>query len=190
VLHRIQTALCLDDRLFWAMILWSWCGPQVSPEGLVVLKDEKGFIRCDRNGKVTPATLKDLKTLLGLSSAMAGHITRAAQRLERNNCVRFDGRKIYPEREPTYQDDPKLTVQSIWHVGSKTACTDNLPEDPIDRTRAIDWLENACTAWKTDLRELRTKHDQLFVQAIPSLGLVFKEKSLREEIHSSCAGTR
>jgi hypothetical protein len=47
VLHRIKTAECLDSRLFWAMILWSWCGPDLSQD--VSVKDELGSLCKDRN---------------------------------------------------------------------------------------------------------------------------------------------
>src|SRR5436305_11480419 len=79
VLHRIATAECLDDRLLWAIILWSWCGPQISKA--VVLKDDKGFIRLDQDGNPIPATLSDIRQLLRLPSGMRAHVTRSIQHL-------------------------------------------------------------------------------------------------------------
>src|SRR4249919_2325000 len=88
VIHRMATAESLDDRLYWAVILWSWCGPEYSRT--VVLKDARGYIRRDNAEKPIPAKLKDLRELLGLAPGMKGHVSRAIQRLEERNSLHFD----------------------------------------------------------------------------------------------------
>src|SRR5437870_7186337 len=36
-----------DSQVYWALILWSWCGPQISAG--VVKKDADGFILLDKD---------------------------------------------------------------------------------------------------------------------------------------------
>jgi len=42
VVHRIATGECLSERLFWAIVLWSWCGPMSCP--YATFKDDCGYI--------------------------------------------------------------------------------------------------------------------------------------------------
>jgi hypothetical protein len=50
------------------MILWSWCVADLSEA--VCVKDERCFLREDRNGKPIPATQNDLRKLLGLAPGL------------------------------------------------------------------------------------------------------------------------
>src|SRR5262252_668267 len=141
VLHRIDTAESLEDRLWWAIILWSWCGPQTCD--YVALKDDEGFLskvslpleqeklvanaspeerKLVRNTSPIPAKCIDLLRLLGLGEGAQGNASRALARLEyKGSIVRKDG-KIYPVKEPV-RPAPGLNEEpdySLLEIGSLT----------------------------------------------------------------------
>jgi len=191
VLHRMETTDCLDSRLFWAMILWSWCGPDVSE--LVSLKDERGFLRKDRNGKPIPATQNDLRKLLGLAPGMKGAISRAVERLAENGSIRFGdslrggGKIIYPERSPTTPEQPSKVANtsnlSRWNLAGVVVHIGDLPVDEVARTAAISWLNDVSTRWRTGLKVLKTSIKEEAVLGFAEHGIIIdkKLKSLREE---------
>lgn len=174
VIHRMETAECLDDRLFWAMVLWSRCGPSVTNK--VVIKDAKGWVHRDQAGNEVPAKLTDLANLLGLDpQKMKAPISRAAARLEAMGSIRFGeqipgasrARVIYIIEEPTLPKGPvKLPVPATWSVGKITITADQLPRDEVARTRAIAFLDDASTRWKSDLKALRTSYHRLLEHAV------------------------
>ena len=186
ILHRMVTSECLDDRLFWGIILWSWSGPVKSAGGAVVLKDGKGFIRKDNHGQPIPAKLNDLRELMGWPTGMKGEVTRIVKRLIEKNSIIFDKktRTLYAVEEPTVPEIPqKVAGTRNFCIGRIVVGTRNLPTDPDARYRAIQWLEKASTAWKTDLKSLRTRYRDMLVQAAPELGILYvlEEKKSRGE---------
>ena len=199
VIHRMTTSDCLEARLFWAIILWSWCYPD--PYDYAVIKGEDGRVRTDLKGNPIPAKLKDLRELLGLAPGMKGDITKAAARLEQQGAIRFgekisgfkDAKILYPIHAPTkpISDSDVLSrlgvpatdsgqgyPKSVWHIGKITVTKDTLPSDPVAGTRAIEFLDRAAKAWCTELRELRYRHHQLLVQGAAELGILI-DKNLR-----------
>lgn len=186
VLHRMETADCLDGRLFWAIILWSWCGPQRSEH--VVLKDEKGWVKTDAKGVPIPAKLKDLRELLGLSPARMGSLSRAAARLEEVGSIRFGdsisgrggAKVVYPIHEPPTTEASLVAstaTKDRWYVGTFVVSTKQLPDDPVARTEAIRWLEDLNTEWNEDLKSLRTKHNELLEQGASAHGILIERSS-------------
>lgn len=142
VLHRMENADCLDSRLFWAIILWSWCGVEVSPDGSVILKDQEGWISKDTKGNPQPAKQDDLRELLGLAAGMKGAVSRAIARLAEVGSIRFGntipgghGAKVmYPVQEPPYNpvsqscqykqlwfgiSEPELSVQTTLNTWTR-----------------------------------------------------------------------
>ena len=187
----MATATCLDDRLFWGIILWSWCGPERS-EG-VVLKDARGFIRRDNQEQPIPAKLRDLRELLGLAPNMKGNVSRAIERLVQRNSIHFDKGVLYPDQEPSPRAPPTAVVSTDnFCVGTRRISTNNLPTDPVARSKAVQWLQTTRTAWNTDLKTLRTLYNQLLEQAAPELGIIIvlkKKKRRVEEEKSSTPAT-
>jgi hypothetical protein len=193
VLHRMETSDCLDSRLYWAIILWSWCGPDVSDA--CVRKDHKGFlVRDPRTGEPVPAKLKDFLELLGLAPSMKGPLSRAAGRLEEVGAIRFgdkiSGTKraqvIYPIHEPPSGSQFKVSgpaTLETWYVGHQSFGPSNLPADPELRARAISWLVQTGNRYRTELKALRARYAEECVQAVSS-GLILiteKKRSRREE---------
>jgi hypothetical protein len=183
VIHRMETSDCLDARLFWAIILWSWCGPQAID--YVVLKSEDGWIRKDAKGPI-PAKLKDLRELLGLSRNMTGAVSRSIARLEAIGAIRFGeaisgasrAKLMYPVQEPTPPDaGSKLPVPATWYVGKHTITEADLPTDEVARTRAIQWLDELGTQWREQLKALRTGIHELLVQGASEHGIIIDKKS-------------
>lgn len=172
VIHRMETSECLDSRLFWAIVLWSRCGPAVSD--MVVKKDERGWI-VKEHGAAVPAKLTDLAGVLGLDpQKMKAPLSRAAARLAELGAIRFGeqipgasrARVMYFVQEPRLPEKPvKLPVPATWHVGKFTITSDQLPEDQVARTRAIEFLNDASTRWKSDLKDLRTSYKKLLEHA-------------------------
>jgi hypothetical protein len=193
VLHRMKTAKCLESQLFWGMILWSWCGPEISDA--VVLKDKKGFIRRDAQEKPIYATLKDLRELLELAPGMAGHVTRAAHRLEATHSTRLGeklrggGAVIYPEQEPALQEtDSKIAntgnlkpPKTSWNIAGVIADIGNLPTDQFAKTEAIRWLEDLSTRWNKTLTEVRTEYREEARQGFSARGILIGKKQKSKE---------
>ena len=190
VLHRMVTAVCPDDRLYWAIILWSWCGPERSSAGAVVKKTQTGFIRKDTQGRPEPAKLKDLCELMEWPPGMKGEVTRIVKRLIENNLITFDKTEgiLYAVEEPSLPEISKPVAGTRnWCIGRRVIGTRNLPSDPEARYRAIQWLDEASTAWKNDLKLLRTRYRDMLVSAAPDLGILIREekKSRGERTSSS-----
>lgn len=186
VLHRMDTAECLEDRVFWAIILWSWCGPQVSDA--VVIKDPRGYIQKDAAGKAVPAKLGDLLSLLGLAPGMKGHLSRAVQRLKAKDSVHSDGRVLYPVKEPAPPENPSIVASTgnvfiagiVINIDEIVASTGN---DPGARTETIQWLTGLSTEWKNGLKTLKTGIRTLLVQGFRDRGILIslEEKKRRRE---------
>jgi hypothetical protein len=196
VLHRMATAECLDSRLFWAMILWSWCGPEISDA--VVLKDNKGFIRRDGDDKPIPATLKDLRELLGLAPNAKGHVSEAAARLVTCGAVRLGEailhrrggpRVMYPIRDPTTNGQQEKVpdtgnLSDGWYVAGIVVSTGNLPADPAARQTAVLWLEDLNTRWNSALKKLRTEYREEAIQGFSAHGILIGKKQKSREAKS------
>jgi len=192
----METADCLDGRLFWAAIWFSWCGPQ--PSEYCVLKDKKGWIKTDAKGDPIPAKLKDLRESLGLSPGMTGNVSRAAARLEAVGSIRFGDRisgskrskLLYIIKEPTSPDSSLesvvQTTLKVWHIGTKTICTDKFAHlDAASRTELEADLDDDSTAWLSDLKAVRTKADERVVQTLSRRGILIERSLKSKEAKSS-----
>lgn len=186
--HRIETAECLEDRLYWAMVLWSWCGPEKSP--YVVLKNSRGYIRRDGGDNPIPAKAKDLLELLGLGPSMAGNVSRAIHRLVAKNCVRYEKRILYPVKEPEPLPvgiPPKNCSTATFFIAGETVSTDNFAGlDEEKKREAVQWLEQLSTEWRDGLQQLKYRLKSLLDEGLSARGIIIDKKSRRvEEIPSS-----
>ena len=182
VIHRMETADSLESRVFWAIVLWSICGPQRSIQ--VVIKDRKGFIQKDAEGNPTIASQADLRELLGLAPGMRAHVSRAIQRLKQKHSIRTDQKGvIYFEESPPEvpPKDPSLVASTgNWNIAGIVASTGNFPSDPVARTEAIQWIENLSTEWRNHLKTLKTGYRKLLVQGLSERGiLIDKRRQMR-----------
>jgi hypothetical protein len=192
VLHRMETSDCLDSRLFWAIILWSWCGVEVSPDGSVVLKDEQGFLKKDAKGKPIPAKLKDLCELLGLAPAMMGNLSRAAARLEEVGSIRYGkaipgssrAKIVYPVQEPPSRENLPQVVSTdklrVWHFPTFVVNTDNLKHlDEVARTAIEAKLDDVSTQYLSNLKLVRKQADELAIQVLSEGGILIEKSKKR-----------
>src|SRR4030095_2819810 len=183
VLRRMASDQCFSSRVFWAMVLWSWCGPGSTEDGAVVRKDAKGYIVRDERGQPIPAQQKDIFRLLGLKQGQKTEISRALARLTETHQIWTDaGGMMYVDPDPPALEEAD-PVDSIvnWKVADKVIkCTD-LPSDPEARAAAIRWLGEISTAWRNDLKELRTRYRKLLVLGISEHGLDIDKKRRRED---------
>jgi len=196
----MEMSECLDSRLFWAIILWSWCGVEVSPDGSVVLKDEDGWIRKDAKDRPIPAKQDDLRELLGLAPGMKGAVSRAIARLVEVGSIRFGntipggrGAKVmYPIQEPpTKSANDGLSTgnsenaQGPWYVAHIKIELGDLPEDPVARTEAIQWIQSLGTGFNSELKVLRTSYAEAYVQGAPERGIIIEKSLKSREVKSS-----
>jgi hypothetical protein len=194
VIHRMETSDCLDSRFFWAIIRWSWCGVEPSPDGSVVLKDEEGWIRKDAKGRPIPAKQDDIRELLGLAPSMKAAISRAAARLELVGSIRYgktipgckNARIMYPVQEPpTAKAELKVdstATLKIWHIGTLNVSTDNFKHlDELARTELEAELDDASTWWLRTLKGTRTTANGMVVQAFSRRGILI-ENSKRSRL--------
>jgi len=195
VLHRMETAESLEDRVFWAIILWSWCGPQINDA--VVIKNRSGYIQRDANGKPVPAKLLDLLALLGLAPAMKGNLSRAIQRLAAKGSIRYESRVLYPVKEPVAPEkrpppsakgETFFIARIVINIGEVVVGTDN---DQVARTEISQWLNGLSTEWKTGLKNLKTEYRELVVRGFRERSILIglEEKKRRRDIENNPAPT-
>src|SRR5215831_6607865 len=99
VLRRMAPDQCFSSRVFWALVLWSWCGPE-STEGAVVQKDAKGYIRREK-GQPVPALQKHILRLLGLNQGLKANLSRTIARfIESGQLWTDEAGMMYVDPEP------------------------------------------------------------------------------------------
>lgn len=197
VVHQTQMARSLEDKLLWGIILCSWAGPAVSE--FATLRDSSGFfVRPADVASITtsdvvstttsiPAKASDLRRLLNLPESSRGNISRALRNLEDDGSIKIDeDGLIYPLRDPRTpredEDEPAAVVRT-WRIADRvvsTATFDHL--DAEARERVETWLEEHSTAWKNDLKDLRTTYREMLDEQLSSVGILIdkKEEILRE----------
>lgn len=192
LLREMAPDKCLDTRLKAAMVLWSWCGPEASET--VVVKNEDGWIVRDSDGKPVPATFKTLMGLLDVPPNMKASISRTAQALVQQGFLRFVARGalvLILKPAQFVASVAGTSGQATWNIGNRVVSTEDLPDDPVARTRAIAFLENLSTSYNERLKQLRTDTHRLLEQAAPDLGILIEKskKSLREEKRAAAANS-
>jgi hypothetical protein len=197
ILRAMAPDQCLDSRLRHAMILWSWCGPEVweAEPDMVVRKNGRGFLEFDKAGQPIPATLRDLIELLDLAPGMKGHISRTRECLIAQNLVRAEGRVMYLVPRPA-RFDPKNSEKLValqgnfqgWNFGKVAVQGNQLPADPVARASALQWLEEQHANFKNERNALNAKYADLLCTQGPGRGILIEEK--RVESREKNAGGR
>lgn len=77
-----------------------------------------------------------------------------------------EGFPLYLESRPSvdpFEVDPDPAVISTdnWKIADLVIGTGNLPDDPEDKKRAVQWLSTLSTDWKKDFNDLRTRYRNL-----------------------------
>ena len=195
VLNRMETADCLEARVHWAIILWSWCGPGRTEDGAVVVKDRRGFIQRDGAGNQIPARAIDLLQLLGLAAGMKGNLSRAIARLKMKGVIRFEGKVMYSVDSPPIIEDSgscqyqQLSVANIdnWNVAGVVVKADQLPSDPTEKRVLIEWLDSFKNEFNRQLSGVTSHYRELFRSELRARGIitVLEKKKSREEVSRS-----
>jgi len=178
----METADCLESRVFWAIILWSLCGPQRSK--YFVVKDHKGFIQKDAEGIPIPGKLKNLLSLLGLAPGMKGHVSRAVQRLKEKKSIRFEGNLLYIEEAPPPAESPNEVAKlGNWNIAGVVVKLGNLPSDPVARASSIQWLNELRLGYNGSVKTLKSGYRELLSQGVSEgrILIVLDEKRRRGE---------
>ncbi len=182
VVHRMETADCFESRVFWAIILWSWCGPEASEA--CVIKNERGFIQRDSAGNSMPARPLDLLRLLGLAPTMKGNLSRVIRRLKEKGSIRFEGKILYPVQEPPPPEDTQKVVESDnFSFAGVVVRLNNFPTDPAERAETIQWIIELRSDYNRDVKTVKSGYRTLLRQGLLERGIltVLEEKKSREE---------
>src|SRR4029450_11511439 len=109
VLHQLATARSLTDRVYWALILTSCCGPDVR-EGCFDRNEDAGRLVRDEKNQLYPLRVKHLLALLKLKDERRRDIHLCIKNLKkRGSLEERDPLKIwYPVFDPA-----KLSVESV-----------------------------------------------------------------------------
>lgn len=190
VLNRMQTADCLESRVHWAIILCSWCGPKSSPDGAVVVRDRRGFIQKDADGKPQPAKAQDLLKVLGLAPEMKGNMSRAIARLKMKGVIRFERKVMYAcASPPVLETDGEVATvttkschrNNFWSIASVTITAEQLPSDPLQRSATVEWLNTFQNEHRRKLLVVNTTDRELLRAGLAERGIltVLEKKNIR-----------
>jgi len=177
VIHRMETADCFESRVFWAIILWSWCGPEASES--CVIKNERGFIQRDSAGNSMPARPLDLLRLLGLAPTMKGNLSRVIRRLKEKGSIRFEGKILYPVQEPPPPEDTQKVVESDnFSFAGVVVRLNNFSTDPVERAETIQWITELRSDYNRDVKTVKSGYRKLLRQGLFERGIliVLEEK--------------
>jgi hypothetical protein len=170
-LHKIATATCLSDRVYWALILTSCCGPEVR-EGCFLRNAETGYLVTVEKDQLFPLRVKHLLAMLGLDPRYRGKIHQAIKKLIDQGCLREHGpEKIwYPlldpkflkaeteKRKKRYQKSSTLAY-SFLPPFLRNALPDELSVNQ-DATSPVAeaWLKDLKKRYKSALEKLRKSY--------------------------------
>jgi len=195
VLRRMAPDQCFSSRVFWALVLWSWCGPDTSQDGAVVQKNPKGYFpRDEKNQPIyIPAQQKDILQLLKLNQGLKGKLSKTITRLIESGQVLTDeaGRMYVHADPPAFEEADSVACTGNWKIADHTVRREDLPSDPVACTEAIRWLNELSTAWKSELNSLRIGYRKSLVQGLFERGIIIDKKRQisREEPSSSAFST-
>lgn len=168
-LHKITTATCLTDRVYWALILTSCCGPEVR-EGCF-LRNADGFLVTVEKDQLFPLRAKHLLAMLGLDSTYRGKIHQAIKKLIKQGCLEErDPEKIwYPLLDPKRLEAETEKRKGCYRKSSNTAYSflppflrNALPEEVVNQNATSPvteaWLKDLKKRYRNALEELRKSY--------------------------------
>lgn len=182
ILHQVANADCLKDRVYWALILYSLCGPDVQPA--CYLKNNEGRLVRDEHGQLIPLRPKHLLDILKLPSSSRMHISRAMCQLKEEFSLEVTDGLWYPVADP-------LRLQSVSQIvainGNNLAYTFprkflsvSVPERFLTNSVAINALSEAYEsiheAFVNDNTALHKSYREQWKQAINRIAILIEEK--------------
>ena len=95
VLKNIARASCMTERVYWVLILSSWCGPHV--QEACWLRDEQGYLAKDPlTGEHIPLRLKHVLKILKLDHTGRANVARCMKLLQRQKRIVLKDGVCYP----------------------------------------------------------------------------------------------
>jgi hypothetical protein len=125
ILHRLNVAHSLEERLYWAIVLLSWCGPGTCD--YAALKTDDGYLmRRSTSDAPTPAKARDLMKQLRMAPWQESKVSRVLQVLERQGSIERSDGKIRPVRRPeaTAADSESTPPERKFHIAGMTVRLD------------------------------------------------------------------
>ena len=206
-LHKIATASCLTDRVYWALILSSACGPDVR-EGCFLRKEsgrkeDLGRLVTDEKGQIYPLRVKHLLQILGLTPGHNRiHVSRAIRKLISQGCLEeHDPEKVwYPVLDPKRLAAETKSKQACSKIRYNLAYTflppflrkilqspEHVSQDVANSATTVERLKSLSEDYKKDLAELQSRYKQVAENALFS-GPILIEEEL-EELEDIYGGT-
>src|SRR5262245_13597757 len=176
VIHNMRTAKCVDEAVYWAIILESLCGPHVR-QGCYV-KDAKGYIIPDRDGNPVPHDETSLLKVLNWPESKKPQIYRAIRNLKAENRIGVDDQDVwFPVSNPSLTEsatDPDVPQKTyILGIVIPSHIFDGNPESVTDR---VSRLEKIKEKYVTDLKSLLQQARSDLKQAILECSSLFTEE--------------
>lgn len=190
LLHRMQTAGTVKDKVFAACLLWGPCGLQRCD--YVCLKDDKGYFvghKATKNANKSPwpipAKLTDLVQLLGFDPLRRSDVWRALGQLEEEGAIRWEDGRIYPIERPVAPPPPppKPPGYRRFRIGRQLLSNDtyqHLSEE--ERSEMDKWCEENELLCQSQLNAVLDTFDQLRKDQLSRHHIIIeKEKKRRRE---------
>jgi len=168
-LHEIATATCLTDRVYWALILTSCCGPYVR-EGCFLRNADTGRLVMDEKNQVFPLRAKHLLQILKLDSAYRGKIHQSLKKLVEQGRmeVRGEDKIWYPLLDPTRlaEETAKANCKEKCYFSGNISLPSFLrkaiPDEFVSQVATSPvtaaWLKDLKQRYQSDLKALRDSY--------------------------------
>lgn len=198
-LYRIATASSLTDKVLWALISTSCCGPEVR-EGCFLRKEKTGELVRDEKEQLYPIRVKHLLSIIKVGDECRGNVHRAIAKFIKQKFIEVRGPdKIwYLLLDPSklqdllkncktgcYQKNSNEHYTFLPQFLRKVVTHESVNQDAID-SHTIKWLEDHNEDYKKAARELRERYAadaKLYLSA--SASLVTEDlEDIEEETHT------
>jgi hypothetical protein len=177
ILNNIAQPGCLTARVYWVLILHSWCGRHVTEA--CFQKDDIGFLVRDRKGNPVPLRSRDVLDVL--KSTDRPSVSRAIKRLIKQKRLLVRDGLWYPVFDPSALADPPVS-QNVVSTDNNLAYTflgttfdfSNLPS--VVSTATLERLYRLREEFNTDLTALRHKYRDVAIQTYSEVSHLITEK--------------
>jgi hypothetical protein len=170
--------VCFTEKAFYAILLLSWCGPEVSE--VCTIRDKDGFMIRDPYDEEQIANQHHLLSVMGLPESRKGQLSRALAELRATGFVANDTpsaeqgsnietrrsvASIRPLPKPT-SSAPLVSEQKFTFAGMSI----ELPTEETVRNAVLIELGNIKQSYNQRLRELRRTVQELTIPVLTRFG--------------------
>jgi hypothetical protein len=161
ILLNIAQAACLTEKVYWALILTSWCGPQVREE--CYLRNQHGYIVLDEHEQPIPLRPKHLLQMLRLDSGSRANVKHSLDKLVRQKRLEIADGRWRPVFNPPADPATETVSQDVVSTDNKAAYTFRLLRFELDLSRISDPVVRTAT-W-TQLNSIKDRLNTTITEA-------------------------